>query len=92
MSLVKISSQSGLSLRMITRLQFRSDWSGVKIDVASLFIEGCNVEILRSQRKSGSPEKKMTRYDFYRKYVAKGLPHMNENQRARLCKILNWEL
>ena len=71
----------GLSRRTIERLVWREDWEGVDVDVASKFIEGCEVDLF---------SKAFARW-FITTLWDKGLPHMSPNDAKRLRKVLEME-
>lgn len=87
----EIEAASGLGNRMIRRLAQMKTWKGVKIGVASKFIEACNVEVINTQPKGGTGSKKMTRYYFFRNYICKDFPHLTDDQRKRIKKLMEWE-
>lgn len=88
--LMSIVKDSGLSRRTVQRLALEPTWKGIKVGVASQFIEGAGVNILHNNRPQSSDEKRMTRYYFYRHYIEKDLPHLTQRQRERFYALMGW--
>jgi hypothetical protein len=76
-----LADAQGLSRRTIDRLVWKPDWDGVKIGVASRFIQACGVDIFH---------KSFRRY-FVAKYWDQNLPHLSGTHRDRLKKVLGLE-
>lgn len=88
--LLSIVKGSKLSRRTVQRLALEPSWKGIKIGVASAFLDGCEIDILHNHRPQSSDGKRMTRYYFFRNYVEKKLPHLTERQLERFCKLMQW--
>jgi hypothetical protein len=84
----EISRESGLSKRMVQRLAFKPNWSGVKADVASQFLVGCEVNILVNCPSKTSNDNRKYIYRFFQQELQRGMPHLNKEQRRRFYKLM----
>lgn len=73
-SVDEIVRVSSISRRSLSTLSYRSDWTGVSIDVASRFAFACGVNLL-----ARDPLRKFTERRF-----RKGLPYFHKKQRDAL--------
>jgi hypothetical protein len=81
MSLDEIAKASGLPRRSVQRLASRKTWGDVKLKVASAFISGCGVDILRNHDT----------YEFIRCFADKNFHHLNDLQRRRFYSLMDWQ-
>lgn len=63
-SLAKISADSGLPTRTVTRLTNRMDWRGVKCEVIEAFLKGCRVDPWRMNRHLTFLQKHINRIPY----------------------------
>lgn len=83
LSYPELAKQCGLSERMVLRLGAKKSWAGVKADVISKFLAGCNADLID-----------LSWFDqFITKFADAGFPQITDKRVLNnVSKLMGWRI